>query len=282
MSLAIQCGYCGVRNDSEDDRCTRCGRRLHLARPRPAPEPAMSVVSTGAAAAVRVMERRVAEAAAPVAQPDPQATLFSLRDPSPRVVPIFGPVAEPSRRNRGQRQAPRRPSSAEPAQQSLQFSPVTSGRRTRGEMESEIFCDAPVAAAQHRSLAGVVDLGIVVLGWVFALAMYLTIGEGHLAVTPMELALHAGLGLVIGIAYQSLWVIANRDSFGLQFARLRVIHFDGRSPSQRERLLRMIFSWLSVGAAGLGLVWSLMDEESLTWHDHISKTFPSPLDAVRR
>jgi len=42
----------------------------------------MSVVSTGAAAAVRVMERRVAEAAAPVAQPDPQATLFSLRDPS--------------------------------------------------------------------------------------------------------------------------------------------------------------------------------------------------------
>jgi hypothetical protein len=23
------------------------------------------------------------------------------------------------------------------------------------------------------------------------------------------------------------------------------------------------------------LVWALVDEESLTWHDHISKTFPT-------
>ena len=27
---------------------------------------------------------------------------------------------------------------------------------------------------------------------------------------------------------------------------------------------------------GLGLVWALVDEENLTWHDHISKTFPTP------
>ena len=26
---------------------------------------------------------------------------------------------------------------------------------------------------------------------------------------------------------------------------------------------------------GLGLVWALVDEENLTWHDHISKTFPT-------
>jgi len=24
------------------------------------------------------------------------------------------------------------------------------------------------------------------------------------------------------------------------------------------------------------LVWALVDEENLTWHDHISKTFPTP------
>ena len=28
-------------------------------------------------------------------------------------------------------------------------------------------------------------------------------------------------------------------------------------------------------SAGLGLLWSLADEESLTWHDHMSKTFPT-------
>jgi len=27
---------------------------------------------------------------------------------------------------------------------------------------------------------------------------------------------------------------------------------------------------LSMASAGLGLVWALVDEENLTWHDHIS------------
>jgi hypothetical protein len=29
-------------------------------------------------------------------------------------------------------------------------------------------------------------------------------------------------------------------------------------------------------AGGLGIVWILVDEEQLAWHDHISKTFPTP------
>jgi len=28
-----------------------------------------------------------------------------------------------------------------------------------------------------------------------------------------------------------------------------------------------------------GLLWSLADEESLAWHDHISRTFPTPRDS---
>jgi hypothetical protein len=29
-------------------------------------------------------------------------------------------------------------------------------------------------------------------------------------------------------------------------------------------------------AAGIGLLWALVDEERLTWHDYMSKTFPTP------
>jgi hypothetical protein len=36
----------------------------------------------------------------------------------------------------------------------------------------------------------------------------------------------------------------------------------------------------------IGLLWSLVDEESLTWQDHISRTFPTPeesgKDTLRR
>jgi hypothetical protein len=31
----------------------------------------------------------------------------------------------------------------------------------------------------------------------------------------------------------------------------------------------------------LGIVWALLDEEHLTWHDHISKVFPTPIDVPR-
>jgi hypothetical protein len=40
--------------------------------------------------------------------------------------------------------------------------------------------------------------------------------------------------------------------------------------------MRQLASVLSLISAGLGLVWALVDEENLTWHDHISKTFPTP------
>ena len=42
------------------------------------------------------------------------------------------------------------------------------------------------------------------------------------------------------------------------------------------RLFRVGAAGLSVLAAGLGILWALVDEESLTWHDHISKTYPTP------
>jgi hypothetical protein len=28
----------------------------------------------------------------------------------------------------------------------------------------------------------------------------------------------------------------------------------------------------------MGLIWALVDEDSLTWHDHISSTFPTLAD----
>ena len=41
-------------------------------------------------------------------------------------------------------------------------------------------------------------------------------------------------------------------------------------------LARTIGACVSVIAVGIGFAWALVDEERLTWHDYISKTFPSP------
>jgi hypothetical protein len=54
-----------------------------------------------------------------------------------------------------------------------------------------------------------------------------------------------------------------------------LINFDGFPPDGRARALRLMGGWISILSGGLGLVWALLDEEGLTWHDHMSKTFPT-------
>jgi len=66
------------------------------------------------------------------------------------------------------------------------------------------------------------------------------------------------------------------ESAGARWTGLRFINFDGSPIDRRERAIRFAAACLSFFSAGLGVLWSLADEEGLTWHDHMSKTFPTP------
>jgi uncharacterized RDD family membrane protein YckC len=79
----------------------------------------------------------------------------------------------------------------------------------------------------------------------------------------------------VPLFYKLLWVFAGRDSLGMQRAGLRLVDFDGNPPSQQRRYARLFGGFVSLLAAGIGLVWAFVDEDSLTWHDHISSTFPT-------
>jgi hypothetical protein len=57
--------------------------------------------------------------------------------------------------------------------------------------------------------------------------------------------------------------------------RLRLTNFDGFPAEPGQRALRFLGTCLSMATCGAGLLWALVDEESLTWQDHISKTFPT-------
>ena len=95
-----------------------------------------------------------------------------------------------------------------------------------------------------------------------------------------KINLYTGLGfggafLCIALFYGSLWVLAGSETAGQRWTNLRLINFDGSPIDRRERGIRFAAACLSLCSAGLGLLWSLADEESLTWHDHMSKTFPT-------
>ena len=123
-------------------------------------------------------------------------------------------------------------------------------------------------------MAAAIDASLILVAVGVFLAIFFISG-GVMAFTKQNVPFFIGVAVLLTLLYRSLWYLANGDSPGMRLTGLRLVDFDGRVPDREQRGMRQIASVLSVISAGLGLVWALVDEESLTWHDHISKTFPT-------
>ncbi len=279
----MQCSYCRAWNEEENHRCHRCGRRVDAHALRPIPRPAQEFQISGAAAHARDLDAEVHEPA-PRIEPaqrgiyDDQPSLFSH---APKVVPIptltpvraAGPTPKKARpsgpRGTGHRKH-------DDNQSLLEFEiPSTPPRHAlRTSVEAVIFCDAPVAIPAHRILATVVDTSMIL----FAVGIFVVLcwfAGGELAFNKQTLPLLGTAVVLFALFYHALWCLANGDTIGMRAARLRLVDFDGRRPTRAMRGMRLGMSLISISAAGLGLLWALVDEESLTWHDHATKTFPT-------
>ncbi|MCP5117344.1 MAG: RDD family protein [bacterium] len=212
--------------------------------------------------------------------------------PRPVQKPLFsGPVIrfediDPSQRpkKRAKRKAARRPVSRRGVssdQQAFDFdapAPVTP-MPAESEVEPALYCEHRVAGATHRALAASIDLGLVIAAATVFLAIFQGLSGGALTASALAASALAALGVgtvVIGVFYKILWCLGNMDSPGTRWTGLRLLNFDGKLPSPRQRFQRLAGLCLSVGALGLGLLWALGDQDTLAWHDQISKTFPSP------
>lgn len=262
----MTCAYCRYLNLDDDYRCARCGRPLA----------AYAVTTSGnLAAAPRPVRVAPAEAPAPLPSgPLRQARLFQ-DVPSGKVVPI---VAEPPARLKPKPPtrpaAPRRaPTEAQP---SLDFLPPAppAPRKLGTTVEAVIYCDAPVATPMHRAVAGAIDASIMLMAFCVFLVTYYLLGGAFPAGKHMFLIWAAAAALIAGF-YGFLWVCCGSQTLGMRATGLTLINFDGYPAAAGVRWLRYLAACLSFGAAGLGILWALVDEEGLAWHDHISRTFPT-------
>jgi uncharacterized RDD family membrane protein YckC len=278
----MQCFHCKAWNEEDERRCVRCGRRLHAAAPRPAPD--VYPVAGAAAPELEALPGGRQAAPEPAAVPPPvrpdggyQPSLF--RDsPGPKVVPIpmLTPRPRTPERKTPRAHAPtRHPRRSDESQQSLDF--LRNGdyqHPLATEVEAVIYCDAPVALPVHRLMAAAVDGAMIAIAVGLFLMVFFLSG-GHISFSKQTFLLAAGIVGAVTFTYRLLWCLGNGDTPGMRFANLRLVNFDGKTPDRDQRLLRLGASVLSLASVGLGLMWALVDEEHLTWHDHISKTFPS-------
>ena len=201
---------------------------------------------------------------------------------SAKIVSMDGYVHNPSER----RQAPQevRPhrqdagrraySRTVEAQQAFGFGALETPPRVIPAAAPDRCCAAPVALPEHRAIAAFLDFSMIAIALCLLLLPLVFTPAGDL-LTMESLPIVVTAALLLGFAYKMLWVMLETDSPGMRWSSVRVVNFDGQRPSREQRLARLLAGALSFLAAGLGLVWALADEESLTWHDHISKTFVS-------
>lgn len=62
------------------------------------------------------------------------------------------------------------------------------------------------------------------------------------------------------------------QTLGMRPWRLKVVADDGTQANRAQLWKRYAAATLSLAAAGLGFLWSLIDAESRTWHDRLSGT----------
>jgi uncharacterized RDD family membrane protein YckC len=139
---------------------------------------------------------------------------------------------------------------------------------------SPILCGAAVAPPLLRFNAALVD-GFMVLAAAFLFVVTLRLTLGDLPTGKLADSAYLGCFIVLALAYKLTWCIADTDSFGTKNAGLRLVDLDGNVPSQKRRFWRAFSSFLSLGAVGLGLIWTFVDADGLAWHDQISATFPT-------
>jgi hypothetical protein len=196
------------------------------------------------------------------------------------------PRADTASRTSAQPPAQRR-SRVSPDQGNLEFLPAAPAkpRTLDTSVESVLCCDAPVAAPMHRAAAAVLDGSMVLIGYglfllmTYVLAFY-SRGEAF-ASNKLGLGILVGMLALMALAYKLYWALAGTESAGMRWMHLHLVTFDGFPPEKRHFVLRSACSCLSLCTV-LGQLWLLLDEESLAWQDHMSRTFPTPWELESR
>jgi uncharacterized RDD family membrane protein YckC len=205
----------------------------------------------------------------------------AVRPPADRVTPQPAvPTTAPPTNHRVRKSAAQ--SSTMDLQGSLDFIPGAPlrARKLKTEVEAQVFCDQPVATPTHRAVAGAIDSAVILIGFGMLLGTYALLGGSFGEGRMLWIGLGGTLALIV-LLYGLIWAIAGRETAGMHFTDLHLITFDGFPLDSRSRALRFASAWLSFCSGGLGLFWAIADEENLTWHDHISKTFPTIRETPR-
>jgi uncharacterized RDD family membrane protein YckC len=147
--------------------------------------------------------------------------------------------------------------------------PVEARERTR---TPESMIQQLVAPLAMRAIAALLDFVLVLVALGVFVAVFYMFG-GPVMTDPDGLRALAFAFFAITGFYWIFYVRYIGETAGMTWVGLRLVSFDGGPPTEGQRRTRAFGTILSTAAAGIGFAWSVADDEQLTWHDRMSKTF---------
>jgi uncharacterized RDD family membrane protein YckC len=129
-----------------------------------------------------------------------------------------------------------------------------------------------LAPLHRRLMAGIVDASLIGAVASF-LWLSIALGSGHTLAPRGAGILGAVLVVLCGLAWHGFFGLLSLPTPGMRYAGLSLCTFDNRIPEPDQLRRRLIAMALSMLPLGLGMVWSIFDEDHLSWHDRFSQTY---------
>ena len=91
--------------------------------------------------------------------------------------------------------------------------------------------------------------------------------------TKPMLAASLMVPVVFWAMYQYLFIVYGARTPGMAMTHLAFSTFQGTAPNLKQRRKRVLGMAVSCSSLMLGFVWAFFDEDTLCWHDRISRTY---------
>jgi uncharacterized RDD family membrane protein YckC len=147
-------------------------------------------------------------------------------------------------------------------------------RPESGKGHSRHYGLYPVASLEDRRVAGLIDAACLLFAYGGFLTLFSSLG-GQFTLSKLTAAVYVSTFAIVYLQYFALFTVFGGTTPGMMFRGLQVASFSGAPPSPRQMLLRSFGYVLSACACFTGFLWAGWDEDTLTWHDRLSRTYLS-------
>lgn len=130
----------------------------------------------------------------------------------------------------------------------------------------------PVATLRERRRAALIDAACLAFAYGGFLALFGSLG-GEFTLSKLSAVVCFSTFAFVYVQYFGLFTIFGGTTPGMMVRGLQVASFTGESPTAKQLFWRTAGYMISAGTFFLGFFWALWDEDGMTWHDRLSRTY---------